>query len=116
MVPMPRGGRYRWSSRQFRPPGAFDERTAGHARQQLEPAAADAVRAYAAKTRENADQFAAVLEGVAYGQGDGVAGCGGVRRGGRGEQDGKCADDGGRGVGGMGETHEGFLSEVTDGL
>ncbi len=35
------------------------------ARQQLEPAAADAVRAYAARTRENADQFAAVLEDIA---------------------------------------------------
>ncbi|WP_333745806.1 hypothetical protein [Streptomyces sp. IBSBF 2950] len=39
--------------------------TADHARQQLEPAAADAVRAYAARTRENADQFAAVLEEIA---------------------------------------------------
>ncbi|MEU6460300.1 hypothetical protein, partial [Streptomyces sp. NPDC047065] len=35
------------------------------ARQQLEPAAADAVRAYAARTRENADQLAAVLEDIA---------------------------------------------------
>ncbi|NGO13133.1 hypothetical protein G5C60_37445 [Streptomyces sp. HC44] len=35
------------------------------ARQQLEPAAADAVRAYAAKTRENADRFATVLEDIA---------------------------------------------------
>ncbi|MCX4482075.1 hypothetical protein OOK44_37495 [Streptomyces cellulosae] len=35
------------------------------ARQQLEPAAADAVRAYAAKTRADADQFAAVLEDIA---------------------------------------------------
>ncbi|HET6357564.1 hypothetical protein [Streptomyces sp.] len=33
---------------------------ADHARQQLEPAAADEVRAYAAKSRANADQFAAV--------------------------------------------------------
>ncbi|MEU9291936.1 hypothetical protein AB0D57_46975 [Streptomyces sp. NPDC048275] len=38
---------------------------ADHARQQLEPAAADAVRAYAAKTRASADQFAAVLEDIA---------------------------------------------------
>jgi len=38
---------------------------ADHARQQLEPAAADAVRAYAAKTRANADQLAAVLEDIA---------------------------------------------------
>ncbi|MFG2858098.1 hypothetical protein ACGFZ9_47310 [Streptomyces mirabilis] len=38
---------------------------ADHARQQLEPAAADAVRAYAAQTREKADQFAAVLEDIA---------------------------------------------------
>ncbi|MEU2337155.1 hypothetical protein ABZ770_38810 [Streptomyces sp. NPDC006654] len=38
---------------------------ADHARQQLEPAAADAVRAYAAQTRERADQFAAVLEDIA---------------------------------------------------
>ncbi|WP_460073958.1 hypothetical protein [Streptomyces sp. YKOK-I1] len=39
--------------------------SADHARPQLEPAAADAVRAYAARTRENADQFAAVLEDIA---------------------------------------------------
>ncbi|MGW6523244.1 hypothetical protein [Streptomyces sp. NPDC054962] len=39
--------------------------TAGTARQQLEPAAADAVRAYAAKTRADADRFAAVLEDIA---------------------------------------------------
>ncbi|MFJ4932089.1 hypothetical protein [Streptomyces sp. NPDC088736] len=38
---------------------------ADHARQQLEPAAADAVRAYAAQTRERADQLAAVLEDIA---------------------------------------------------
>ncbi|MET9125050.1 hypothetical protein [Streptomyces sp. NPDC004528] len=38
---------------------------ADHARQQLEPAAADAVRAYAAQTRENADRLAAVLEDIA---------------------------------------------------
>ncbi|MFJ6794962.1 hypothetical protein [Streptomyces sp. NPDC091268] len=38
---------------------------AGSTRQQLEPAAADAVRAYAAKTRARADQFAAVLEDIA---------------------------------------------------
>ncbi|MGY4983955.1 hypothetical protein ACWCYL_43735 [Streptomyces sp. 900105755] len=37
----------------------------GTVRQQLEPAAADAVRAYAAQTRERADQFAAVLEDIA---------------------------------------------------
>ncbi|MFF1478029.1 hypothetical protein ACFVYD_10690 [Streptomyces sp. NPDC058301] len=35
------------------------------ARQQLEPAAADAVRAYAARTRANADRLAAVLEDIA---------------------------------------------------
>ncbi|MBB1256542.1 hypothetical protein H3146_24795 [Streptomyces sp. OF3] len=35
------------------------------ARQHLEPAAAEAVRAYAAQTREKADQFAAVLEDIA---------------------------------------------------
>lgn len=34
-------------------------------RQQLEPAAADAVRAYAARTRAEADRFTAVLEGIA---------------------------------------------------
>jgi hypothetical protein len=34
-------------------------------RQQLEPAAAEAVRAYAARTRESADRFAAVLEDIA---------------------------------------------------
>jgi hypothetical protein len=39
--------------------------SAAHARQQLEPAAADGLRAYAAKTRENADQLAAVLEDIA---------------------------------------------------
>ncbi|WAU78361.1 hypothetical protein O1Q96_00485 (plasmid) [Streptomyces sp. Qhu-G9] len=38
---------------------------ADHARQQLEPAAADGLRAYAARTRANADQFAAVLEDIA---------------------------------------------------
>ncbi|MDX3697057.1 hypothetical protein PV726_43870 [Streptomyces europaeiscabiei] len=37
---------------------------ADHARQQLEPAAADAVRAYTARTRANADQFAAVLQDI----------------------------------------------------
>ncbi|MEU2424186.1 hypothetical protein ABZ619_24725 [Streptomyces sp. NPDC007851] len=37
----------------------------GTVRQQLEPAAADAVRAYAAQTRARADQFAAVLENIA---------------------------------------------------
>ncbi|WP_406429975.1 hypothetical protein OHB00_50060 [Streptomyces sp. NBC_00631] len=37
----------------------------GVVRQRLEPAAADAVRAYAAQTRERADQFAAVLEDIA---------------------------------------------------
>ncbi|MGW2964948.1 hypothetical protein ACWDGI_41785 [Streptomyces sp. NPDC001220] len=37
----------------------------GAVRQQLEPAAAEAVRAYAARTREQADQFAAVLEDIA---------------------------------------------------
>ncbi|MFC7220879.1 hypothetical protein ACFQLX_22360 [Streptomyces polyrhachis] len=36
-----------------------------HACQQLEPAAADSLRAYAARTRENADQLAAVLEDIA---------------------------------------------------
>ncbi|MEV0452817.1 hypothetical protein [Streptomyces sp. NPDC050600] len=35
------------------------------ARQQLEPAAADGLRAYAARTRESADQLAAVLEDIA---------------------------------------------------
>ncbi|GGP32410.1 hypothetical protein GCM10018980_68470 [Streptomyces capoamus] len=34
-------------------------------RQQLDPAAADAVRAYAARTRAAADQFAGVLEDIA---------------------------------------------------
>ncbi|MGW3036451.1 hypothetical protein ACWDCB_35220 [Streptomyces sp. NPDC001178] len=38
---------------------------ADQARQQLDPAAADAVRAYAAQTRANADQLAAVLEDIA---------------------------------------------------
>lgn len=35
------------------------------ARQRLDPAAADAVRAYATKTREDADRLAAVLEDIA---------------------------------------------------
>ena len=35
------------------------------ARQQLEPAAADAVRAFAAKTRADADRLASVLEDIA---------------------------------------------------
>jgi hypothetical protein len=34
-------------------------------RQQLEPTAADGLRAYAARTRESADQLAAVLEDIA---------------------------------------------------
>ncbi|MEV0750192.1 hypothetical protein AB0I75_34160 [Streptomyces sp. NPDC050273] len=34
-------------------------------RQQLEPATADGLRAYAARTRESADQLAAVLEDIA---------------------------------------------------
>ncbi|MEV6533643.1 hypothetical protein AB0M86_29295 [Streptomyces sp. NPDC051639] len=34
-------------------------------RQPLEPAAADAVRAYAARTRADADQLASVLEDIA---------------------------------------------------
>ncbi|MFD3880722.1 hypothetical protein [Streptomyces microflavus] len=34
-------------------------------RQQLEPETADGLRAYAAKTRESADQLAAVLEDIA---------------------------------------------------
>ncbi|MFF5257182.1 hypothetical protein ACFY4K_34910 [Streptomyces leeuwenhoekii] len=43
----------------------MSEQPAPAARQQLEPAAADGLRAYAAKTRESADQFAAVLEDIA---------------------------------------------------
>ncbi|MEV5100030.1 hypothetical protein ACFC5H_28550 [Streptomyces rochei] len=39
--------------------------TTDTARQPLQPAAADAIRAYAAKTRENADQLATVLEDIA---------------------------------------------------
>lgn len=35
------------------------------ARQQLDPYAADGLRAYAARTRESADQLAAVLEDIA---------------------------------------------------
>lgn len=38
---------------------------ADHARQPLEPGAADGLRAYAAKIRADADQFAAVLEDIA---------------------------------------------------
>ncbi|MEU9304098.1 hypothetical protein [Streptomyces sp. NPDC048269] len=43
----------------------MSEQPASALRQQLEPAAADAVRAYAAKTRATADQFAGVLEDLA---------------------------------------------------
>lgn len=43
----------------------MSEQPAPAARQPLEPATADAVRAYAARTRENADRFAAVLEDLA---------------------------------------------------
>ncbi|MEU3657858.1 hypothetical protein AB0E67_34955 [Streptomyces sp. NPDC032161] len=39
--------------------------TPATSRKQLEPAAADAVRAYAARTRADADQLAAVLEDIA---------------------------------------------------
>ncbi|MFJ8982795.1 hypothetical protein [Streptomyces sp. NPDC102282] len=42
-----------------------DQPSSATTRQPLEPAAADAVRAYAAKTRENADRLAAVLEDIA---------------------------------------------------
>lgn len=35
------------------------------ARQQLDPATADAVRAYAARARATADQFASILEEIA---------------------------------------------------
>ncbi|MGC5530404.1 hypothetical protein [Streptomyces sp. SR-10] len=35
------------------------------ARQQLDPRTADAVRSHAARTRANADQYAAVLEDIA---------------------------------------------------
>ncbi|KUN58412.1 hypothetical protein [Streptomyces griseorubiginosus] len=38
---------------------------AASSRQPLEPAAADAIRDYAARTRANADQLAAVLEDIA---------------------------------------------------
>jgi hypothetical protein len=49
-------------------PGGHDERTAGPAditRQHLAPDTADGLRAYAARTRESADQLAAVLEDIA---------------------------------------------------
>lgn len=39
--------------------------TADHARQQLEPAAADAVRAYAAAERAKTDALASMLEDIA---------------------------------------------------
>jgi hypothetical protein len=39
--------------------------SADHARQQLEPTAADGLRAYTVKTRASAEQFAAVLEDIA---------------------------------------------------
>ncbi|MGY1503706.1 hypothetical protein ACW4TU_45335 (plasmid) [Streptomyces sp. QTS52] len=54
------------------------------------------------------------VEGLAYGQGHGVAGGGGVRGGG-GEQGGECGERGGSAGGmGAGGAHEGFLSEITD--
>ncbi|MER6320076.1 hypothetical protein ABT237_40980 [Streptomyces sp. NPDC001581] len=42
-----------------------EQAPASTVRQPLEPAAADAVRAYAARTRENADRLAGVLEDIA---------------------------------------------------
>ncbi|MEU0126603.1 MULTISPECIES: hypothetical protein [unclassified Streptomyces] len=42
-----------------------EQPTRTEARRQLEPATADAVRAYAAKTRADADRLAAVLEDIA---------------------------------------------------
>ncbi|MEV6408840.1 hypothetical protein AB0M58_38905 [Streptomyces bobili] len=49
--------------------------SADHSRQQMEPTTADAVRAYAARTRENADQFAGVLEDIAANGLPSVADC-----------------------------------------
>lgn len=43
----------------------MSEQQASATRQQLEPAAADAVRGYAARIRETADQCAGVLEDIA---------------------------------------------------
>ncbi|MYT97855.1 MULTISPECIES: hypothetical protein [unclassified Streptomyces] len=43
----------------------MSEQPAPAARQQLEPDTADGLRAYAARTRESADQLAAVLEDIA---------------------------------------------------
>lgn len=43
----------------------MSEQPALAARRQLEPETADGLRAYAAKTRESADQLAAVLEDIA---------------------------------------------------
>ncbi|MFF7333331.1 hypothetical protein [Streptomyces sp. NPDC008150] len=43
----------------------MDEQPATTDRQRMEPAAADAVRAYAARTRANAERLAAVLEDIA---------------------------------------------------
>ncbi|GAA3487604.1 hypothetical protein [Streptomyces cremeus] len=43
----------------------MSEQPAGPATRQLEPAAADELRAYAAKTRADADRLAAVLEDIA---------------------------------------------------
>ncbi|MEV4193436.1 hypothetical protein [Streptomyces toxytricini] len=43
----------------------MSEQPAPAARQQLDSAAADAVRAYAASTRAGADRFAAALEDIA---------------------------------------------------
>ncbi|MEU0947249.1 hypothetical protein ABZ379_31705 [Streptomyces canus] len=45
--------------------GANEPASTGHARRPLDPAAADGIRAYAARTRANADQLAAVLEDIA---------------------------------------------------
>ncbi|WP_299537437.1 hypothetical protein [uncultured Streptomyces sp.] len=43
----------------------MSEQQAPSTRQQLEPATAEAVRAYAARTRERADRVAAALEDIA---------------------------------------------------
>lgn len=48
---------------------------AAHARQRLEPAVPDGLRAYAARTRENADRLAAVLEDIATNGLPAVEGC-----------------------------------------
>ncbi|ANW22654.1 hypothetical protein [Streptomyces clavuligerus] len=57
------------------PPGPVPAPAPPAVRQQLEPATADGLRAYAARTRESADRLAAVLEDIATNGLPAVEGC-----------------------------------------